>query len=159
MFFFFALFCLVIKSCLTLDTLWTIACQALLSMGFFPGKNGGMCCHFLLQGSSWPRDGTHISCVSCIAGGFFIDELPGKPQGSFTSFWYGCLLFLIFLRGLETSVPSSEQVMSLDVTHSQAWAESLYTLTIMYAVNHSYFCRCLLSECGGLFYYWFAEGF
>ena len=26
-----------------------------------------------------PRDQTHISCVSCIAGGFFIAEPLGKP--------------------------------------------------------------------------------
>ena len=30
----------------------------------FPGKNTGVGCHFLLQGSSWPRDWTHISCIS-----------------------------------------------------------------------------------------------
>ena len=29
------------------------------------------------RGSSWPRDRTH---VSCIAGGFFITEPPGKPK-------------------------------------------------------------------------------
>ena len=30
----------------------------------FPGKNTGVDCHLLLQGSSWPRDQTYISCVS-----------------------------------------------------------------------------------------------
>ena len=30
--------------------------------------------------SSWSRDQTHISCVSCIADRFFTTELPGKPQ-------------------------------------------------------------------------------
>ena len=40
---------LVTKSCLTLVTPWTIACQAPLSMGF-PGKNTGVGCYFLLQG-------------------------------------------------------------------------------------------------------------
>ena len=34
------------------------------------------------RGSSQPRDGTHISCVSCIAGGFFTTEPPGKPSGT-----------------------------------------------------------------------------
>ena len=29
------------------------------------------------RGSSWPGDWT---CISCIAGGFFITELPGKPM-------------------------------------------------------------------------------
>ena len=30
--------------------------------------------------SSQPRDRTHVSCVSCIAGGFFTAECPGKPN-------------------------------------------------------------------------------
>ena len=34
----------------SLWTSWTVACQAPLSMGFFPGKNTGVGCHFLLQG-------------------------------------------------------------------------------------------------------------
>ena len=32
------------------------------------------------RGFSRPRDQTHVSCVSCIAGRFFTTELPGKPQ-------------------------------------------------------------------------------
>ena len=32
----------------------------------FPGKNPGVGCHALLQGSSWPRDWTHVSYISCI---------------------------------------------------------------------------------------------
>ena len=40
---------LVAKSCLTLATPWTVACQAPLSMGF--SRQGyGVGCHFLLQG-------------------------------------------------------------------------------------------------------------
>ena len=31
------------------------------------------------RGSSWPRDRTHVSCCSCVAGGFFTTESPGKP--------------------------------------------------------------------------------
>ena len=42
----------------------------------FPGKNTGECCHFLLRGSSWPKDQTF---VSSLAGGFFTSEPPGKP--------------------------------------------------------------------------------
>ena len=36
------------------------------------------------RGSSWPRDWTRVSCGSCISGGFFTDELPGKPQSPST---------------------------------------------------------------------------
>ena len=46
---------------------WPIARQVPLSMGF-PRQNTGVGCHFLLQGSSQPRDQTQLSCV---AGGFF----------------------------------------------------------------------------------------
>ena len=31
------------------------------------------------RGSSPPRDGTHVSCVSCIADGFLTAEPPVKP--------------------------------------------------------------------------------
>ena len=41
---------LVTKSCPTLVTPWTIVHQAPLSMGF-PGKNTGVGCYFLFQGT------------------------------------------------------------------------------------------------------------
>ena len=31
------------------------------------------------RGSSQPRDRTHMSCISCVEGGFIIAEPPGKP--------------------------------------------------------------------------------
>ncbi|XDA81318.1 hypothetical protein R6Z07M_011258 [Ovis aries] len=34
----------------------------------FPGKNTGAGCHFLLQGSSRPRDRARVSHVSCTGG-------------------------------------------------------------------------------------------
>ena len=37
-------------------------------------------CHSFSRGSSWCRDWTPISCVSCIASGFFTAEPPGKPS-------------------------------------------------------------------------------
>ena len=46
---------LVAKSCPTLATPWTVACQAPLSMGF-SSKNTGVGSHFLLQGKGcWER--------------------------------------------------------------------------------------------------------
>ena len=42
--------------------------MSLILLKYSPGKNTGMGCHSLLQGSSWPRDGTWISCI---AGRFF----------------------------------------------------------------------------------------
>ena len=57
------------------ETLQTVACQAPLSMDS-PGKNTRIGCHALLQGSSQPREQTHDSCISCIAGRFFTVEPP-----------------------------------------------------------------------------------
>ena len=37
------------------------------------------------RGSSQPRDQMHVSCTSCIAGGFFTTEPPGKPSLSINS--------------------------------------------------------------------------
>ena len=47
---------------------WTVTRQAPLCPWTSPGKNTGVGGHSLLQGSSWPRDWTR---VSCIAGRFF----------------------------------------------------------------------------------------
>ena len=43
---------------------WTGAFQFPLCVNF-PGKNTGVGCHFLLRGSSQPRDQSHSSCVTC----------------------------------------------------------------------------------------------
>ena len=48
-------------------TPWTVAHQAPLSLGF-SSKNTGVSCHFLLQGSSQPRDRSRLFCI---AGRFF----------------------------------------------------------------------------------------
>ena len=67
--------CACVLSCVQLFlTPWTVAHQAPLSMDFL-SKNTGAGCHFLLQGSSWPRDGIQ---VSCIASWFFIIWVPRK---------------------------------------------------------------------------------
>ena len=48
--------------------------------GDSPGRNTGVGCHALLQGIFPPRDQTRVSCVSCIAGGFFTTEPLGKSR-------------------------------------------------------------------------------
>ena len=56
-------------------TLWTVACHAPLSMGFFRQEYwSGLPCSPSLD-SSWPRDRTH---VSCIAGRFFTHWAIGE---------------------------------------------------------------------------------
>ena len=50
----------------------------------FSGKNTGVGCHALLQGSSQPRDQTCIACVPTIAGGFFTHWAIRKAPASIT---------------------------------------------------------------------------
>ena len=57
---------------------WTVACQALLSMGF-PSKNTAVSCHFLLQGI-FLIQGSNLHLL--MAGGFFTTKPPGKVQKS-----------------------------------------------------------------------------
>ena len=57
-------------------SLGTAAHQHPLSKDF-PGKNTGMGCHALLQGSYWRKDWTWVSCT---AGSFFTAEPPHKPS-------------------------------------------------------------------------------
>ena len=66
---------LVAKSCLTLVSMDKELAR-LLCPWDFPGKNTGVGCHFFSRESSRPRDQPHISCI---AGGFFTTEPPGKP--------------------------------------------------------------------------------
>ena len=78
---YFAIKCILVLSHMQLFvTLWTAAYQAPLSMGF-PGKNTGVRFHFLLQ-EIFPRDQTHIPCVSCITGWFFTTEPSQKSHKS-----------------------------------------------------------------------------
>ena len=47
-------------------TLWTVACQAPLSMGFSRQKYWSGLPMASSRRSSWPRDWTHVSYISCI---------------------------------------------------------------------------------------------
>ena len=69
----------VLRHVLLFATLWTVAHQAPLSMGF-PGKNTRVGCHFPLQGNL-PNPGTEPRppVSPALAGGFFTSEPPGKP--------------------------------------------------------------------------------
>ena len=60
--------CLVAQSCPTLATAWTVALQALLSMGILQARRLEWVTISFSKASSQPRDGIQ---VSCIAGGFF----------------------------------------------------------------------------------------
>ena len=58
--------CSVAQSCPTLCNPMDCSPPGSSVHGDSPGRNIGLGCPFLLQGSSQPRDQTRISCVSCI---------------------------------------------------------------------------------------------
>ena len=60
-------------------TLWTVACQAPLLHRIFQARILEWVAISSSRGSSWPWDRTHVSCVSCTAGGFFNPEPWGDP--------------------------------------------------------------------------------
>ena len=66
-------------------TPWTVTHQVPVSKGFLRQEYWSEL-PFPSPGSSWPRDQTH---VSCIAGGFFTHEPPGKAP--IPSLHYGVL--------------------------------------------------------------------
>ena len=61
-------------------TLWTVAHQAPLSMGFSRQEYWSGLPYPPSRGSFQPRNQTHASCISCIAGKFFTAEPLGKAQ-------------------------------------------------------------------------------
>ena len=66
------------------ETLWTVVHQAPLPMGIAQARILEWVAMSSTRGSSRPRDQTHVSWGSCIAGGFFTPEPLGKPSGKST---------------------------------------------------------------------------
>ena len=62
-------------------TLWTVACQAALSMGFSKARILEWVAMPSFGGSSWPRDPTFdVPCIFGITGGFFTTQPPRKSN-------------------------------------------------------------------------------
>ena len=68
---------LVSKSCPTFCDSMDCSPSDSVCQWNFPGKNNGVDCHFLLWGSSQPRDQI---LISCIARRFFTNEPPARPS-------------------------------------------------------------------------------
>ena len=75
--------CLVAESCPTLLPSHRLWPTRLLCHGVLQARILEWIAISLSRGSSWPRDQT---CVSCIAGGFFTTEPPGKPIAFINAF-------------------------------------------------------------------------
>ena len=69
--------CLVAKLCWTLCDPMDCSPPGSSVHGILQAKILEWVAMSLSRGSSWPKDQT---CISCIVGGFFTAELPGKPN-------------------------------------------------------------------------------
>ena len=84
-------------------TLWMVAHQAPLSMGFSKARILEWVAMLSSRGSSRTKDWTHVFCVSCITDRFFTTEPPGKPSKR-----YICHYFSIAALGRHHNTLSSE---------------------------------------------------
>ena len=71
--------CWVAQSCLTLCNPMDCSPPGSSARGILQARILEWVAISFSRRSSWPRDRTHVSYVSCIAGGFFTAEPPGKP--------------------------------------------------------------------------------
>ena len=91
--------CVLVFSCVHLCDHMDCSLPGSSVHGISPDENTGMGCHFLLQGCSWPRDQTHISCISCIGRQILYHKL-----GSSSLFRSHLLIYLLFLLPWETDL-------------------------------------------------------
>ena len=89
-------------------TLWTVACQSPLPVGFY--KNTGVGSNWY-RGSSQPKDQT---CISCIVGGFFTHWAT----------WQALLSVSIYLSSLNW--PLYHFVVTLIVSHYRFWVKAYF---------------------------------
>ena len=119
-----------------------------------------MGCHFLLQGSSWTRDRTWVSCTACI---FFTIWATREAQITFKVITHKeellslCYFFVLYLfcpssptlvqfssvaQSCPTLRPHGRQA-SLSITNSQSLPKLMSIESVMLS-NHLILCRPLL---------------
>ena len=69
------------------------------------------------RGYSWPRDWTHVSCISCLAGRVFTTETPGKPYKHDVQMKY--LLLHCFHFSCQNTSPVCCYIISLSLQLAQ----------------------------------------
>ena len=72
--------CLVAQSCATRCNPMDWGPQGSSVHGIFQSRVLEWVAISSSRGFSWPRDQTHVSCISALAGEFFTTEPPGKPN-------------------------------------------------------------------------------
>ena len=111
---------LVAKSCPIpcLVTLWTVACQVLLSMGFHSKDTGVGCC-FLFQGI-FLTQGSNLGLQCCRRSVLQVDSLPTEPPGKqLSNSGKTCSIQPEYIRGSITNKSFRTNCVSLGVNGCQ----------------------------------------
>ena len=120
-------------------TLWTVACQAPLSIEFPRQEYWSGLPVSPSRGSSWPRDWTGISCTSWIAGRFFTHWATREALSSIhklNNFW------IVHTFALHISVPSyncnqncSPFVFSFEEWNTRKQNYSMHSENVRYSIK------------------------
>ena len=114
---------LVAKSCPTLETPWTVACQATLSMGF-PRQEYWSGLPFYSPGDL-PNPGIKPTSPS-LEGRFFIAKLPGKPYTEVYHYYVFKSMFKIKSNNSNTVIDTKEI----------SWNENIIKVGFEFILSH-----------------------
>ena len=105
------------------------------------------------KGSSWPRDLTRVSCISCTAGRFFTTVSPEEHgQGIYNI--YILYIYIIHLWASQPSLPlpplSSSLLLLLQFIEYLLWAPLFAKTFTFFILLDSYHCSMSSYECNFL---------
>ena len=104
-------------------TPWTVTHQAPPSLGYFRQEYWSGLPFSSSMVSSWSRDRTWISWVSCIAGGFFTHWAIREAQ----PLWLLVYIFWVMLKKMVTGIKWKSESESLPVVSYSLWPHGLYS--------------------------------
>ena len=104
-------------------TPWTVTHQAPPSLGYFGQEYWNGLPFSSSMVSSWSRDRTWISWVSCIAGGFFTHWAIREAQ----PLWLLVYIFWVMLKKMVTGIKWKSESESLSVVSYSLWPHGLYS--------------------------------
>ena len=112
-------------------------------MGFSrPEHWSGLPCHSS-RGSSWSRDQTQASGVSCIASRFFTHSVTWEALSFLYLIWYWCLCYKVMVMNELTHITCLQQSLA------QAQKNLVVLLRVCIGVSHLYYYHILY-----IIHYW-----
>ena len=117
--------------------------------GYFPCKNAGVCCHAFLQGIFLTQDLTRVSCISCIAGGFFTHWATWEAQYTYIYMYIHTYTYIYMYIYIWSSGDGNMQPRLWPIVPKQEmllWTSGTKTLFIQQAPKGRYLLIKTLSD-------------